>query len=421
MKLQLLKFLYNLFLFIYPKVAWLIRNQNAKAKLWLDGRKNIFEKLEAAFANNTSKIIWIHCSSLGEFEQGRPVIESFKQQYAQFKILITFFSPSGYEAKKNDAVADWIFYLPMDSSIHAKKFFDIVQPKIIFFIKYEYWFYYLTEAKKRNIPLLLVSGIFRKEQVFFKWYGNFYKNMLHCFTHFFVQTKISVELLQNIGFEKNISICGDTRFDRVITIANQFTSIPLIEQFIANNKVIVAGSTWTEDDEELNHYANTHPEIKFIIAPHDVDEERINECKKLYKNAILFSRLSTQPSTTANVLIIDNIGMLSNLYKYATICYIGGGFGEDGVHNVLEAAVYNKPVIFGPEYDKYIEAVELINEGGAYSIENSLELEAIFNLLFTNEEQYHTTAKKAGDFIIANAGATQKIIAYIQENRLLTI
>ncbi len=417
-----MKGLYNIFVFIYPKIAWLISFKNTKAKLWLAGRKNIFERLQLAFNNNQNKVVWMHCASLGEFEQGRPIIESLKLQNTSCKILLTFFSPSGYEVRKNYNGADWIFYLPMDSSSNAKQFFDIVQPSLILFVKYEFWFYYNTEAKKRNIPLLLISGIFRDNQPFFQWYGSLHKQMLNCFAYFFVQNNESLELLNSIGFEKNIMISGDTRFDRVITIAQQFQSNSIVEEFIGNDKVIIAGSTWTEDDEELDHYANTHPEIKFIIAPHDIDEERIEECKILYKNSILYSHLTSDIShlTSQNVLIIDNIGMLSSLYKYATVCYVGGAFGEDGVHNVLEAAVYFKPVVFGPEYDEYAEAIELIDAKGAYTVENVLELENVLNMLLPEGQEYHNACNNAGNYVKEKAGATEKIMQYIYENRLLT-
>lgn len=417
-----MKILYNIFIFLYPKVAWVISGGNQKASLWIAGRKNIFSSLKKAFALNEQKVIWVHCSSLGEFEQGRPLIEQLKQDFPSYKILLTFFSPSGYEVRKKYELADWIYYLPMDSFFNAKRFFNIVNPSLIFFVKYEYWFYYLNEAKKRNIPLLLVSGIFREDQPFFQWYGGFYKKMLHCFSHLFVQTKSSAELLAQIGFTQNVTVCGDTRFDRVITIAQQFEPIEIIEKFTANSSVIVAGSTWTEDDEELNHYANAHPEIKFIIAPHDIDEDRIEECLELYKNAILFSQLKTYnlEPITQNVLIIDNVGMLSKLYRYSTISFIGGGFGDDGVHNVLEAAVYYKPVVFGPEYEKYIEAIELIDNNGAVSIENALELESIFNDLLNDDDKYISTATNAGNYVHSKAGATKKIMGFIQEKRLLT-
>jgi len=333
------------------------------------------------------------------------------------------FSPSGYEVRKNYEGADWVFYLPMDSPANAKAFISIVKPSVVLFVKYEFWFYYLNEIKKQQIPLLLISGIFRKDQAFFKWYGNFYRNMLNCFTHLFVQNQASAALLASIDIEKKVTIAGDTRFDRVIEIANSFEPITIIEQFIGDNKkVIVAGSTWTEDDEELHHYVNTHPDITFIIAPHDIQQERIDECLQLYKNAVLFSSILNQTSTITNknTLIIDNVGMLSKLYKYATICYVGGAFGGDGVHNVLEAAVYNKPVVFGPEYEKYIEAAELIESGGGFSIDNALELEEMFELLFNESTAYKNACYHAGNYIKDKAGATGKITRYIYENRLLT-
>ena len=442
-----MKFLYQLFIFLYPLVAKLISSNNEKAKLWVDGRKDIFVRLKEAFSNNRSKVVWVHCSSLGEFEQGRPVIEEIKKKNPSIKILLTFFSPSGYEVRKNYEKADWVFYLPMDSAVNAKRFYDIVNPGLILFVKYEFWHYYLLEAKERYIPLLLVSGIFRNNQPFFKWYGAFNRKMLTCFSWFFVQNDESVDLLNSIGIEMNVTQSGDTRFDRVLTIAKQFEPIPAIESFIGDCKqVIVAGSTWLEDDEILYHYTVTHPHVKFIIAPHDIQQSRIEECLKLYKNANRFSDLLTVyrlpfsdepsmfsvngerlavnlPSLTINqpnVLIIDNIGMLSRLYKYATICFVGGAFGEDGVHNVLEAAVYNKPVVFGPEYSKYFEAGDLVDAKGAYSIESTLELEKVVNRLFNDENLYNTTAINAGNYVSKNGGATEIITEYIYEKRLLT-
>lgn len=422
-----MKLFYNIFIFLYPIAAKLISFKNEKAKLWIKGRTQIFEKLESAFTNNQHPVAWMHCSSLGEFEQGRPVLEKIKSQYPSHKILLTFFSPSGYEVRKNYDGADWIFYLPMDSKTNANLFFNIVKPQLIFFVKYEFWNYYLQEAKKRNTPLLLISAIFRANQPFFKSYGTFNRKMLSCFTHFFVQNEDSVQLLNSIAINNNVTIAGDTRFDRVLEIAAKFEPLPLIEQFIGNTtQVIVAGSNWTEDDEELDHYANTHAEIKFIIAPHDIDADRISECKALYKNSILFSEWKNINSDTStinentNCLIIDNVGMLSKLYKYATICYVGGAFGADGVHNVLEAAVYGKPVVFGPEYDKYIEAKELIAANGGFSIETALELEKMLNNLFDNKTLYNNTCANAANYVANKAGATDKILNYIYENRLLT-
>ncbi|GAC1526695.1 MAG: glycosyltransferase N-terminal domain-containing protein [Sediminibacterium sp.] len=399
---------------------------NEKAKQWVKGRKAIFKQLSSAFSHNRQPVIWLHCSSLGEFEQGRPVLESIRKKYPQYKLLLTFFSPSGYEIRKNYEGADHVFYLPMDGPSHANRFLNIVQPGLVIFVKYEFWNYYLHETRQRNIPLLMVSGIFRKEQPFFQWYGGFHKQMLDCFTHFFVQNQSSVALLAGAGLTENVSLSGDTRFDRVITIANQFQPITLVEHFCDGHQVIVAGSTWTEDDEALDHFANTHPRIRFIIAPHAIEADRLKECLSLYKHAMLYSAyeaavaLGVELPSSLNVLIIDNMGMLSKLYHYATICYIGGGFGDDGIHNILEAAVYAKPVLFGPVYDKYFEATELLNEGGAFSVEDALELERMIHELLTQRQVYDQAAAASLNYVRTNSGATEKIMQYIQEKRLLT-
>jgi len=404
---------------------------NNKARRWLSGRKDLFTHL-GVFAGGTQKpIIWFHCASLGEFEQARPLLEAIRQQYPRYNILLSFFSPSGYEIRKDYAGADWVSYLPMDSAGNAKRFLDLVKPVLVVWVKYEYWHFYLQQIKKRNIPLLLVSGIFRAEQPFFRTWGNFHRNMLACFSWLFVQNQESKKLLGTIGFSENVTTSGDTRFDRVIAIAGGADTILPVEKFIAGCQVIVAGSTWAEDEEELDHFANTHPEIKLIIAPHEIDEDHLKDIEKLFHHSIRYSKLNAQASMNVpipnsalgphpNVLIIDNIGMLSRLYKYATIAYIGGGFGDDGVHNVLEAAVYSKPVLFGPVYEKFVEAVELIDAGGAFSIDNALDLEEILLALLKTGDEYHTAAKAAGDYVYAHTGATNKILSYIQENRLLT-
>lgn len=418
--------IYRLFVWLYPLIARIIGLGNAKARLWVSGRKKLFERLSSAFYKNPYPVIWIHCSSLGEFEQGLPVLEGMKRSYPGHKILLTFFSPSGYEIRKNYQGADHIFYLPMDSPRNADRFLDIVQPSLVVFIKYEFWYYYLKEIRDREIPLLLVSGIFREGQPFFKWYGYLHRKMLTAFTCLLVQNAASARLLNSIGLRENVLISGDTRFDRVITIKNRFEPIPLIEQFCEGHATIVAGSTWTEDDEELDHFANTHPETRWIIAPHAIEAERLEECLRLYKHSMLYSAYSHAVENgipipeRINVLIIDNMGMLSRLYHYATIGYIGGGFGDDGIHNILEAAVYRIPVIFGPVYDKYAEAEEMIDEGGAFVIEDALELEEQLQQLLQQKELYQKAAAAAGDYVQAKAGATEKVLGFIQEKRLLT-
>ncbi|MBS1600667.1 MAG: 3-deoxy-D-manno-octulosonic acid transferase [Bacteroidetes bacterium] len=434
-------FFYTIFLWLYNTGIRIVSPWNPKARLWLNGRKDILEKINSLGLQKSDGAIWMHCASLGEFEQGRPVIERIRKLYPANKIILTFFSPSGYEIRKDYKGADFIFYLPMDSKKNAKIFIEAVKPSLVIWVKYDYWFHYLHELKKRDIPTLLISASFRSGQPFFEWYGRLHRYMLDCFTHLFVQTEDSKKLLASIGFSGNVSIGGDTRFDRVIEIASSFSPIPLIENFCDNKKVIVAGSTWEEDEEQLDHYANMHPDIRFIIAPHEIDEPRLKEIENLFHESIRFSVLekkmmddsrpltenskgvlstaNRQPSTP-NVLIIDNIGMLSRLYKYATIAYVGGGFGDDGVHNVLEAAVYRKPVVFGPVIEKYFEAMDLVESGGGIVIDSALEAEAVFDRLFNNTEEYNYSSEAAGDYVFGKKGATEIVVRYIQENRLLT-
>ncbi len=430
------KFLYNLFLVLYSAGIRIASLWNPKAKKWVNGRKDIFAKINPKLPTGpcgqttNHKLIWMHCASLGEFEQGRPLLEELKITNPEKKIVLTFFSPSGYEVMKDYKGADHIFYLPMDSPANAKKFLDAINPSLVLWVKYEYWFYYLAEIKKRNIPTLLVSGIFRNNQPFFSWYGNIWRKMLGSFTHFFVQNEESKELLASLGFTNNVSINGDTRFDRVLEIAGNFKPFPLIDEFCGNHSVIVAGSTWEEDEIELLHFVNTNPDIKFIIAPHEINDENLSDVKDEFPKSVFYSELeptpNPQPQTTnnkpptTNVLIIDNIGMLSRLYKYATIAYVGGGFGGDGVHNVLEAAVYGKPVVFGPVYEKFDEAFGLVNAGGGISIDGPVNLEAVLNNLLQNEEERLSRGEAAKQYVQENAGASKKIIQFIHEKRLLT-
>lgn len=405
---------------MYPFFIHLVSPFNSKAKLWLKGREKIFERMRKVIKHE-NPVIWIHCSSLGEFEQGRPLIEKLRTIYPSYKILLTFFSPSGYEVRKNYEGADYIFYLPADNDNNAKEFLDITKPALIFFVKYEFWYYYLNEAKNRSIPLLLISAIFRKNEPFFAKHGNFHRSMLSCFYYFFVQNDKSLLLLNSIGFKQNVTVSGDTRFDRVIEIAEQFRPLDIIERFCAGTDVIVAGSTWSDDDKNISAYANAKSNIKFIIAPHDISKQRINECLQLYKKAVLFSAVTdAELSSDINVIIIDNVGLLSRLYKYAVISYIGGGFKKEGVHNVLEAAVYGKPVVFGPVYKKYIEAIELLDNGGGTSIQNYAELETTLDEFLKKDQHYTNVCKAALHYVYSKQGATDKILHFIQENRLLT-
>lgn len=421
-----MRILYQLFVWLYPKMAWLLGLYDSKARKWVSGRKNSFEQLAVFFGSNTRPVVWMHCASLGEFEQGRPLLEALRKKYPGHLLLLSFFSPSGYEIRKDYPGVDAVFYLPMDGPQHAKRFMNIVQPVLVFFVKYEFWYFYLNEIKQRKIPLLLVSGIFRSNQPFFTWYGSFHQQMLHCFTHLFVQNSASAKLLAGIGLQDRVTVSGDTRFDRVLSIAATKGSFPLVEDFCANRQVLVAGSTWTEDDEALDHFVHTHPQMRFIIAPHDIGEERLKECETLYQHTIRYSEYQqlwkegkALPEST-HVLLLDTMGFLSQLYQYATIGFVGGGFGDDGIHNILEAAVYGKPVVFGPVYDKYLEASELLDAGGAFAIGDALELEAKLAQLLQNPNECAQAAAAAAAYVTKGAGATARTIQYVQENRLLT-
>jgi 3-deoxy-D-manno-octulosonic-acid transferase len=366
----------------------------------------------------------MHCASLGEFEQGRPVLERLKNEFPSYKIVLTFFSPSGYEVRKNYPGADLVLYLPMDGRNNARKFISKFNPALVIWVKYEYWYYYLTELKAQNIPVLLVSGIFRSSQPFFKWYGGIWKVMLKSFKQLFVQTQFSKDLLQEAGISENLTVSGDTRFDRVIDIAEKSDfSEKGLSDFCRDSRVVVAGSTWEEDEAEWIHYVKAHPATKFIIAPHEVDVENIKDVQTEFTGSVLYSNCVSeqwQLPPDAHVVIIDNIGMLSKLYKYATITYVGGGFGDSGIHNVLEAAVYGKPVIFGPEYEKFEEAKGLVACGGAFSINSAVELEALLNELETDQQKLQASGNAAKEYVYQHRGATSAILNYIHANRLLT-
>ena len=374
----------------------------------------------------------MHCASLGEFEQGRPLLEKLRTQYPEYKFLLTFFSPSGYEVRKDYKGADWVFYLPMDGPQTAKRFLEIVNPSLVIFVKYEFWYYYLKKIKYRNIPLILVSALFWEKMSFFKWYGALQRKMLSRFDHLFVQDETSKRLIDAIGLSAITSISGDTRFDRVIDIAEKAEPIPQVEAFIGNNPSVIAGSTWPEDEQLWKEALEglKHTSLKLVIAPHEITETHIDSIQKLFPNAIRYSQLSefniqhpiaigsTPESYRFNILLIDNIGMLSRLYRYATITYIGGGFGK-GIHNTLEAAVYGKPVVFGPVFHKFREARHLIHDGGAHSIANAERCKALVEEYLTDKEIYDAACNNARGYVYNNRGATQTIINYIQEKRLL--
>ena len=407
--------IYNFFILVYGKAIYIVSFFNKKAKKWVQGR-NDFPDFK--FDHQS---IWMHCSSLGEFEQGRPVIEALKKEYPNYPIVISFFSPSGFEVRKNYPGAEKIIYLPLDTTQHAKKLIDIINPALVVWVKYEYWFNYLFELKKREIPVLLISGIFRPAQPFFKWYGNVWKKMLSSFHHLFLQNENSVALLAGINLNKNISVSGDTRFDRVIDLAEKKEEVPGIATFINNQETLIAGSTWEDDEAELVHYTRTRNKYKFIIAPHEISESNLKDLKTTFKNSIFYSDLIKQhkDAVDCNVLIIDSIGLLSKLYRYATVTYVGGGFNSSGIHNTLEAAVYGKPVIFGPEYEKFAEAKALIKNGAAFSIDNALALENKLDDLFNDKILLEQASDFAKKYVYSNRGATQKIMNHIIAKRLL--
>lgn len=389
-----------------------------KAQRWLNGREHWQSRMRQAGVG-AQPVVWIHAASLGEFEQGRPVLEAIRAAWPSYKILLTFFSPSGYEVRKDYKGADFVYYLPLDTKSNAREFLDIVQPALAIFIKYEFWYHYLTALYTRHIPTLLVSGIFRKDQVFFKGYGGMFRQLLQQLTHIFVQNGMSLQLLQSIGLH-NSSISGDTRFDRVFALLSEQTAIPAIASFAVGNSLLVAGSTWPEDEKMLNEWWKEKEAtgIKLVIAPHEIHDSHIAAIIQLFPEAIKYSEW--QSGATANVMIIDNIGMLTTLYRYATIAYVGGGLAKGGIHNILEPAVYSKPVLIGPEFEKYFEAVELVAVGGAVVVNHSRDLQAAVELWLRDKEAYAKTAAIAGDYVAANTGATQKVLHYIQENRFLS-
>lgn len=418
-------FFYNIFLLLFKAGIHAAVPFSPKAAQWVRGRKQVFEKLAAAIPPG-EKIVWMHCASLGEFEQGRPLLEKMREIYPEYRFLLTFFSPSGYEIQKNYKGADWVFYLPADSAGNARRFLEIVHPCLVIFVKYEFWYYYLKKIKYRNIPLILVSALFRKDMSFFKWYGGLQRKMISRFDHLFVQNQSSAGLMEEIGLSSITSISGDTRFDRVIEIAGRFEPIPAIEQFIGKDRCLIAGSTWPADEEVLASALNSNaaPPLKLILAPHEIGEKHIVDIEKLFPDSIRFSRLSTWNNGPEKTLIIDNIGMLSRLYRYGWLTYIGGGMEKNGVHNVLEAAVYEKPVLFGPFYQKYTEATGLVNAGGGISFTDNNKdgemLRELICMLADDPDEYQQRCRAAAAFVQSNKGATQKILQYIQEKRLLT-
>ncbi|MFO7614913.1 MAG: glycosyltransferase N-terminal domain-containing protein [Bacteroidales bacterium] len=443
--------IYDLIIRLYGYAISLAALFNPKAKKWVQGRRHLLSqnKYQHSTLNTQhstlASVAWFHCASLGEFEQGRPVIEAFRSTHPGWKIVLTFFSPSGYEIRKNYTGADYVLYLPLDTRRNARKFIETVNPSIAVFVKYEFWFRHLNELYKNNIPTYVISANFRKNQHFFRWYGGWTLKQLLKVTRFFVQHEESARLLKDHGIE-NVTVSGDTRFDRVAEIAANAKPFPLVEKFAAGKPVFLAGSTWPADEELILSLIEAHGDkMKFIIAPHEVDEARIYGLVQSFKipnsefqitnkiqisnrklktrnqepgtrnqepGTFLFSELTQTNAASASILIVDSIGHLAHLYQYATIAYIGGGFGA-GIHNILEAAAFGKPVIFGPKYHKFREAIELTEAGGAFPIQNSQQLNNRTIDLLDDKNRYQASSLACQSYIQQKKGATGKILSHI--------
>ncbi len=415
-----MKGLYSFGIFLYGASIRIASLFNSKAKLWVKGRKNFYSDLQKSLAKDSSPVIWFHCASLGEFEQGRPLIEQIRIQYPAYKILLTFFSPSGYEVRKNYSGADFVTYMPLDTKRNAKQFLDIVKPALIVFVKYEFWLNHLEEIHRRKIPHYLISAIFRNDQIFFKSHGGIFRSALKNYSHIFTQDENSKTLVSKIGVT-DVSVAGDTRFDRVTEIATSAKEISLAAAFTGNHDVLVAGSTWPSDENFLfpamkKYFASGW---KLIIAPHEISEDRIisieNSLTQLGispDKIVRFSKTNEPIAAASQVLVIDNIGMLSSLYRYGAVAYIGGGFGKS-IHNTLEAAVYGIPVVFGPMYQKFNEALGLIECKGGFGVHSASELSSTLDQLLSDGNFRSDSGKLAGEFVKSNTGATEKIISLL--------
>lgn len=399
--------LYNFGIQIFVIIVRIASGKNPKAKKWIEGRKGLLKKIKNDL-NGVENVIWIHCASLGEFEQGRPLIEEIKLKHPEKKIVLTFYSPSGYEVQNGYPNADFIYYMPIDSYRNAKRFIKYTHPEVVFFIKYEYWFNYLTQLKKKGIPVYYVSAIFRKQQRFFRRNG-WYRKMLKKPTHFFVQNQESADLLESIKIH-NYTVTGDTRFDRVAHILENVQPIKLVENFINGKDVIVVGSSWKAEEAILNQYIRNKPNLKVILVPHEIQPENIQRIITLYGNkAILYSEASSNNITDKQVLVIDNYGMLTTLYQYGKIAFIGGGFGV-GIHNVLEAATFGMPILFGPNYEKFAEALDLVEQSCAFPVSNIEDFNTIVNYLLNDNRIVLDISERTSEYVRKNVGATRKIL-----------
>lgn len=412
--------LYNISIRIYYCLVWVASFFMPKAKNWILGRANWESQIPSDFKNSNNA--WFHFASLGEYEQGKPLLQKIIDSFPNHKIVITFFSPSGYEVRKTSPLAHLILYLPLDTPFNAKKFVQAINPQMVFITKYEYWYHFFTELKNREIPLFMVSAIFRPKQIFFKFYGGLHRKILACVTHFFVQNQLSVSLLNSINIT-NASCVGDTRFDAVTNTLNTIKSYQIVEDFCDNKPTLIAGSTWLKDEVLLTKMLSLYPNYKLIIAPHEIGKSRILEIENLFSNTVKYSEIFEKEWLKSDLenyqtLIIDNIGMLSSLYQYGNIAYIGGGFGV-GIHNTLEAAAFGLPILFGPNYQKFAEAKDLLKINAAFCVTNQNELNSAFNKLATDAIFCAQAGNKAKVYVERHIGASQKIIDFVLKVKVL--
>lgn len=403
--------MYELVICLYTLGVAVASLFNEKVRKMWRGEREAFDVLGRSVDRN-ARYVWFHASSLGEFEQGRPIMERLRREHPEYKILLTFFSPSGYEVRKNYEGADIICYLPLDTYYNARRFLNLVHPEVAFFIKYEFWWNYLHILKRRNVPVYSVSSIFRPNQVFFRWYGRTYSNVLRCFTRFFVQNDVSRQLLGSLGIT-DVDITGDTRFDRVLRIKSQARHLPLVEAFRQGHKVFVAGSSWPPDEDLFIRFFNQHRDWKLIIAPHVIGEEHLRQIiSKLQLNTVRYTEATEETVRDAECLIIDCFGLLSSIYGYGDVAYVGGGFGV-GIHNVLEAAVWDMPVVFGPNNERFQEARDLLASGGGRQVDGYEGFERVMNAYLSDDDVRRADGEKAGNYVKAKAGATDKILAAV--------
>ena len=407
-----MRWLYNFGIFGYYLLVRIVSIRNEKARKWITGRKDIFARLRETIIPG-EPILWFHASSLGEFEQGMPVIEAIRNLSPEYKILLTFFSPSGYELRKDYPYADYVFYLPLDTKKNAIRFIDIVRPVKVFFIKYEFWYNFLTQLKEKEIPTYIFSALFRPSQIFFKPWGKWYLKAISTYEHIFVQNQESFDILHKYGFN-NVSISGDTRLDRVGEIADAAPRLEKLEIFCGGQKVIIAGSTWKEDEDRFIPFVNkSSAGLKFVIAPHEVTPQTLERiCNTLEKTFAFYSTATNEELSKADILIVDGYGYLNSIYRYGMLAYVGGGF-TSGIHSILEPAVFGIPVIFGPDYHKFQEAYDMLRLGAASCINDSAELEAQIENFRLNPEKLRTASNIARSYVYKNRGASKEIVKYL--------